>query len=239
MAVGLFWPKRCRANKNRWRAPSSAVDKYVFGNPGKLWGVEEKGIAMNFQDLLERLLTEPTPADLVGLQTRLLAAESDPSRAAAARRALAVAGEFHTYLTELEAKSSARQYSELASLLDIGAVGGVALENLTEAGESLLQRMLLGGLSESLMVLASRQYVKAWGREMRPVYLRAAWFLRGELWRLSVAGRPDMAVEERAALVDGLLAPALDDAADQVCVALLGRLFQVLLVIHLAGVLSD
>jgi hypothetical protein len=195
---------------------------------------------MSFQDLLSRLLTAPTPADLLALQTRLLAAEADPGRAEAARRALEVAGEFHAYLSEMEAKASAREYSELASKLDIGAVGGVALENLAEAGEALLQRMLLGGLSEVLMVLASRQYVKAWGRETRPIHMRATWFLRGELWRLSVRKRPDMPLEERAALVDGLLGPALDgDTPDEVHLALLGRLFQVLLVIHLGGAVSD
>lgn len=194
---------------------------------------------MSFQDLLGRLLTEPAPDDLLALQTRLLSARSDPARADAARRALDVAREFHAYLTELEAKSSAREYSELASMLDIGAVGGVALENLTEAGEALLKRILMGGLSETLMVLASRQYVKAWSREMRPIHMRAVWFLREELWRLSLTGRPDMSVEERAALVDALLAPVLDDdTADEMHVALLGRLFQVLLVINLAGALS-
>lgn len=195
---------------------------------------------MSFQDLLGRLLTEPTPADLLALQTRLLAAETDPTRSDAARRALVVAREFHAYLSELEAKFGAREYSELASMLDVGAVGVVALENLTEAGEALLKRMLLGGLSEILMVFASRQYVKAWSRELRPIHMRAVWFLRGELWQLSVAGRSDISAEERVALVDGLLATALDeDAADEVHVALLGRLFQVLLVIHLAEALSS
>jgi hypothetical protein len=195
---------------------------------------------MSFQELLGRLLTKPTPTDLLALQTRLLAAEADPARTEAACRALEVAREFHAYLGELEAKASAREYSELASMLDIGAVGAVTLENLTEAGEALLERMLLGGLSETLMVLASRQYVKAWSREMRPIHMQAVWFLRGELWQLSVTGRPDMLTEERAALVDELLAPALDeDVADEVHVALLGRLFQVLLVIHLAGALLD
>lgn len=195
---------------------------------------------MSFQDLLGRLLTEPSPADLLALQTRLLVAEADPERAAAAGRALAVAREFHAYLSELEAKISARQYSELASLLDIGAVGAVALENLIEASETLKQRLLLGGLSEALMIAASRQYVRAWGREIKPVHMRAVWFLRAELWRLSIAGRPDLGAEERVALVDGLLAPALDgDAADEVCLALLGRLFQILLIIDLAQVLPD
>ena len=195
---------------------------------------------MGFQELLGRLLTEPEPDDLLALQTRLLVAGVDPERARIAQPALEVAREFHAYLCEIEAKSSAREYSQLASLLDLGAVGGVALENLTEAGELLLQRVLLGGLSETLMVLASRQYVKAWGREMRPIHMRAIWFLRGELWRLSVQGRPDLPIEERVALVDGLLAPALDQAtADEARLALLGRLFQILLIIHLASVLAE
>lgn len=195
---------------------------------------------MSFQDLLGRLLVEPSTSDLLALQTRLLVAEGDPQRADAARRALEVSREFHTYLSELEAKFGARQYSELASMLDIGAVGAVALENLAEAGESLRQRVLLGGLSEVLMVFASRQYVKAWGREMEPIHMRAVWFLRAELWRLSVAGRPDIEVEERVTLVDELLAPALEsNAPDEICLALLGRLFQVLLIIYLAQISPD
>ncbi len=195
---------------------------------------------MGFQDLLGRILVEPTPADLLALQTLLLVAETEPERRDYAVRALEVVGEFYTYLGEIEAKVSAREYSELASLLDIGAVGAVALENLTEASEALQQRMLLGALGEFLMVLASRQYVKAWDREITPIHLRAVWFLRGDLWRLSVEGQPDMPVQERAELVDGLLAPALEEnTSDEVRWALLGRLFQVLLVIRLAQTLSD
>ena len=194
---------------------------------------------MTSQALLERLLTGPTPQDLLALQTRLLMAEAEPGRAEVVQRALEVAREFHTYLGEIEAKSSAREYSELASKLDISAVGAVALENLAEAGESLLQRILLGGLSETFMVLASRQYVKAWSREMRPVHTQAAWFLRAELWRLSTLGRPDMVSQARAELIDGLLAPVLrGEGSDEVCVAVLGHLFQVVLIIRLASVLT-
>jgi len=126
----------------------------------------------------------------------------------------------------------------MASKLDMGAVGAVALQNLAEAGEAMLKQVLLGGISEILMVIASRQYVKAWSREMRPVHLRAAWFLRGELWQLSVRGRPDLSAEQRAALVDGLLTPILEGESEDMCIALLGRLFQVLLIIYLAQALA-
>jgi hypothetical protein len=195
---------------------------------------------VSYLDLLGRLMTEPSPTDLLALQTRLLVAESSTERADAACRALEVAREFHAYLSELEAKYSARDYSELASLLDIGAVGAVALENLIEAGESLTRRMFLGGLSEVLMVTASRQYVKAWSREIQPVHMKAIWFLRAALWRLSVEGRPEMRVDERIAMVDGLLAPVLaGEEANQTRPALVGRLFQVLLLIYLAQVLPS
>lgn len=195
---------------------------------------------MNTRILLEKLLTKPAPADLRALQMKLLVAEGDPHRAQAARRALGVAREFHSYLSEFEAKASAREYSELASLLDMGAVGGVALENLIDAGETFWQQILLGGLSETLMVLASRQYIKAWGREMRPIHMQAAWYLRDQLWQLAVAGKPDMPAGERAALIDKLLAPGLDnEAADEARVALLGRLFQALLIVYVSVVLSE
>jgi hypothetical protein len=195
---------------------------------------------VSLQDLLGRVLTEPSPADLLALQTWLLAAETSPESAGAAMRAHEVAGEFYAYLVELQARYGARQYSELASFLDIGAVGAVALENLIEAGEALTQRLLLGGLSELLMVAASRQYVKAWSREIQPVHMRAVWFLRAELWRLSTAERPGIRADERTALVDELLAPALNgDAAEQVRLSLLGRLFQLLLIIYLAQIPTD
>jgi hypothetical protein len=68
--------------------------------------------------------------------------------------------------------------------------------------------------------------------------MKAIWFLRAALWRLSIEGRPDMQSDERIALVDGLLASALvGEEADQIRPALLGRIFQVLLLIHLAQVL--
>jgi hypothetical protein len=70
--------------------------------------------------------------------------------------------------------------------------------------------------------------------------MKAIWFLRAALWRLSVEGRPVMRVDERIAMVDGLLAPVLaGEEANQTRPALVGRLFQVLLLIYLAQVLPS
>jgi len=94
--------------------------------------------------------------------------------------------------------------------------------------------VLLGGMGEALMVLASRQYIKAWAQETELVHRRAAWYLFGALWRLSVECQPDLAVEQRQALIQALLVPSLGaETPVPAKIALLGRLFQVLLLTHI------
>jgi hypothetical protein len=150
-----------------------------------------------------------------------------------------VAGHFYIYLSELQSKISARDYSELASRLDIGAVGAVALENLfTGDKEEFWQRLLLGGLGEGLMVGASRQYIKGWQIEAGLVHSHAVWYLTEALWSISGEMQPDLAPEKRWQAIHSLLAPiqAPDvPAADKA--ALLGRVFQVLLLTRVAHLL--
>lgn len=190
-------------------------------------------------DLVARLARHPTLDDLCALQASLLALELDPERGPAARRALVVAGEWHSFLADLESKLGARSYSQVASWMDIGAVGAAALEGLGD-GESISLRQLgLAALSEGLMVMASRQYVKAWSRELQPLAQRAAWILRGELWDLSHAGQPSMSPEARQSAVTAILAPALDPAtAPEARLALLARVFQLVLLAHVAGLVG-
>jgi len=147
----------------------------------------------------------------------------------------------HHYLCDLQSKANARQYSELASLLDIGAVGGVALENLIGGGkEHFVQRFLLGTVSESLMVMASRQYVKGWSAELRTVHSQAAWFLSGQLWKLSTQFQPKLSNDERWERIHTLLAPvSSDETPNEVKTVLLGRLFQLLLLAHLLPLLTS
>jgi hypothetical protein len=191
------------------------------------------------QDLVQHLLTAPSPEDLVALHGLLLDAEADPVHSAEARAAGAVAGEFHAFLCDLRSKLSAREYSNVASLMDIAAVGAAALEGIADPSKITLRQIGLAALSETLMVLASRQYVKAWSRELRPVALRAAWRLREELWRLSIEGQPEMAGTDRQQAIDALLAPVVSDAAPpEVQHALIARLFQVVLLIRVTRALG-
>jgi hypothetical protein len=156
-------------------------------------------------------------------------------------QALQVAGRFHSYLCELQSKITARQYSELASLLDIGAVGAVALENILVSGEGeWWQRLVLGGTAEALMIGASRQYIKAWEAETGPVHIGAAWYLTEAVWRLSLKMQPQLEAESRLEVVQGLLAPAYDAQVPAPEKAiLLGRVYQTLLVAYLTEYLQE
>ena len=188
---------------------------------------------MELRPVIQQILTAPTPAVLWELYGRLLAAGADPSL-------IELVGAFNHYLCDLQSKATARQYSELASMLDIGAVGGVAVENLI-GGDSqhLLQRFLVGMASESLMVAASRQYIKGWQSELHSAHCQAAWFLARELWRISAEMQPDLPAEERLAHINRLLAPARDpDIRNEVKAVFLGWLFQIVLLRKLAPLLS-
>lgn len=190
---------------------------------------------MDLLSITKKMLTQPTPDDLWALYGHLLNIGTP-----AGAPVLEVVEAAHHYLCDLQSKANARQYSELASMLDIGAVGGVALENLIGGGrEHLLNRFLLGTVSESLMVLASRQYVKGWSAELRSVHCQAAWFLAGQLFSLSQGLQPDLADDQRWQHINQLLAPARsDETPNEVRAVLLGRLFQLLLLAHLLPLLA-
>jgi hypothetical protein len=191
----------------------------------------------NLDEALRGVLAAPTLEAFVDLQGALLAMEG---RVRTVSRALALTNRFHEYLCELRSKITARDYSELASRLDIGAVGAVALENvLAGEKEKFWQSFLLGAVGEGLMVAASRQYIKAWQIETDLVHACAAWDLTEVLWSTSREMQPDLPAEQRWQAIRGLLAPASDPEVPGPDKALLlGRIFQLLLIAHLAPLLA-
>lgn len=192
----------------------------------------------SLEEVVVQVVSRPTPQALVDLQGAILASgKSGP----VVDQALDVAGHFYLYLSDLESKLSARNFSELASRLDIGAVGAVAMENLIAGpvGEDLWKRLMLGGLSEVLMVAASRQYIKGWQLESQLVHRQAAWYLTEALWRASSTAQADAPVETRWEVISSLLAPArAADVAPEAKAVLLGRVFQILL-LTLVGRLTE
>jgi hypothetical protein len=188
------------------------------------------------QDAIQSILSLPTPEALVALQGALLACDQEGE---SIDRALEIAGHFHAYLSELQSKLAARNYSELASRLDIGAVGAVALDNIISSeADGFWQRLALGGLAEGLMVAASRQYIKGWEVETSLVHNRAAWVLTEALWHASNEMQRDLSSEQRWQAIQALLAPAYDpDVPAPDKAVLLGRIFQILLITYLARLL--
>lgn len=193
---------------------------------------------LNLQEAIRPILSMPTPKALIALQGALLAYGEGGE---AVERALEVTGRFHLYLCDLESKLTSRNFSELASRLDIGAVGAVALENLVASEpEKFWKRLLLGGVAEGLMVAASRQYVKGWAVETRLVHCQAAWYLTEALWHVSSEMQPDLQPEQRWETIQELLAPAHDPAVPEPEKALvLGRIFQILLITYLSRVSAN
>lgn len=186
---------------------------------------------MELQTSLIQVLTEPTPAALWHLRGELL-----EIGLASDSRVMITMHEFYHFLNELVASSTAREYSHFASIMDMAAVAGVAIQNLLniENNEDWWKRFVMGAASEGLMVLAARQYVKAWEEEMRASYNAAAWYLSQEYWELSARLRPDLPRQARRQLADRLLILLLDEQVEGLVKAgLIVRLFQVLLLAQL------
>lgn len=185
---------------------------------------------------LETALTSPTPAALRVLRADLLEGGAAPDDSA-----LEILGEFHAFLDGFATATSSRDLNHLASKLDIGAIGGVVLEQLFESPDpkELAMRVLTGGLSEGLMVLASRQYVRAQEGELAALFRNVAWALYHRLWRWTAEANPDLDAAERRRLLDRITEPLCDAEVPAAIKAILaGRLFQVLLLGSLAGGLT-
>jgi hypothetical protein len=182
---------------------------------------------------LVRVLTAPSAAELWRLRADLLEAGVPP-----AAEVWEVVGEFGRFLDELATRSSSRNYSELASKMDISAISGFLAEQLLEQHDAreLAVRVFSGILSEGLMVLATRQHVKAWAGELAAVYRGAAWFLYPALWRWAERLQPELPAAERRRLLDRVFDPLqAEEVSGEIKAALLGRLFQILLLGHLAA----
>lgn len=189
------------------------------------------------QDATSRIMSKPTPQALIDLQGVLLTSQPPGS---SVDQVLDICDHCYSFLTDLQSKLTAKQYSELASLLDIGAVGLIALESLIAGGEKdFWLSLIMGGVAEGLMVAASRQYIKGWQVEAGLVFTQAVWYLNDALWHMSERMQPDASPQERWQAIQSLLAPARDPEIDSAQKAVLvGLVFQMLLLIHLAPLLA-
>lgn len=183
--------------------------------------------SMDIREPLNRVLSEPTPHSLWEFRSHLLASGLE-----AESPIWGILQSFHTFLSDLNARMTARQYSQYASLLDISALGGVMLEKVleSESGQELARSLFGTLMSEGLMALGTRQHIKAWEAEMESTFSAAGWTLYEQIWRLSEIAKPELDGELRKRLVDQLIAPILNvDSSGMLKGVLIGRLFQLVL----------
>ena len=185
---------------------------------------------------LQTMLRQPQPAALIALQEALL---MDVAPSPQRDCALELVHHFYRYQTDLQTMLSARQYSELASWLDVTAVGLVAFEELMRGSATNLRDLLIATASEGAMVLGSRQYIKSWTVEVGPIHAEAAWALREALWRLSEETQPDLAPALRLEAVRRMLPESLSQAPNSAQAVVIGRLFQTLLLIRVRRLLAE
>jgi hypothetical protein len=153
----------------------------------------------------DRILVEPTPADLWLLQKALVVIDDEQ-----AARARSVARVFHACLRNLESKSASRTASRWGAVLGTAAVGSVSVGEMADAQDNALRRLLQNGLPAMLEVGASLKSAQAWEVEAGLIYDDLAWFLYDELWDVSSAARPEISPSERRGQIDLLLDPLLD-----------------------------
>jgi len=187
-----------------------------------------------FQESLAMVLTQPTPAALWRLRGDLLQAGLPADHAV-----WGVIDQFYAFLNELSAGMKAHEFSKMATMLDIGAVGGVAVQGVIEGKmpiSDLWKKLVAGSVGEGLMVLASRQYIKSARAEIIGVYHAVAWYLFAALWQVSAQLQPELSSADRRSLLDQLFTPIFHEETDDgVKIVLLGRLFQMLLLVYLSG----
>jgi hypothetical protein len=192
---------------------------------------------MDLSLTLQRILEEPTPADLWVLQGALLAEGASREAVAKARQ---VAGDFYLYLSDLQSKVTSRHHSRWAAALATASVTSVSWHELLDQPAGALKQLLFSGVPALLEIGSAMESVKAWEVETGLVHHDAAWRLYGELWDISTTMLPDLAAAQRRASLDALLGPVVSpETPGNVKAALLVKLYQWVLALRLAPLLNQ
>ena len=153
----------------------------------------------------DRIMVDPSPADLWALQRALLVVGTPE-----AVRARAVVRAFHACLRNLESKSASRAASRWGAVLGTAAVGSVSVGEMGNTREAALQGLVHGAVPAVLEVGAAVKSAQAWEVEAGLVYDDLAWFLYEELWEIAESARPDLSPGERRARSSLVIDPLLD-----------------------------
>lgn len=186
------------------------------------------------RSLFERVLVDPTAADLWEVQKSLLEVGGAP-----ALRARIVAREFHSCLRSLESKSASRSASRWGAALGTAAVGTVSLPELLRRQDLALEGLIESALPAVLEIGSSIQSARAWEVEAQLIFDDFAWFLYEELWDVSSVALPDLSREDRRGRIDQVVDPLLDSSIpDADRAALLVETFRCVLAARMLAVLG-
>ncbi|HYS71945.1 MAG TPA: hypothetical protein VEM95_05940 [Thermoplasmata archaeon] len=168
------------------------------------------------------------------------ALDADARRAL--ERALHLAGEAHALAAELKGFSGQKERSEAASLLDLGSIGALSIENILTADKITLPRIVMSSLSETLTFLATGQIVAGSREVLGGLYRQHAAAMYRELWTLATDHRKILTakdVREVQAGIDGFFA-RLDGEGVPVegQIVVLRQFYALLLVLRVAELLD-
>ena len=177
----------------------------------------------------DRILLEPTPADLWDLQKALLMIGGVP-----ATQARVVARAFHGFLRSLESKSASRSASRWGAVLGTAAVGSVSVGGIPDKQEDALHSLLQTAVPALLEVGAALKSAQAWEVEAGLIYDDLAWFLYDELWDISATAAPGLSPADRRDQI-GIVLDSLLDArsSDEVRADLVVNVFRAVLAARL------
>lgn len=183
----------------------------------------------------DRIVIDPSPADLWSLQQALLVLGTEP-----AARARAVARAFHACLRNLESKSASRAASRWGAVLGTAAVGSVSVGEMGNTREAALQGLVHGAVPAVLEVGAALKSAQAWEVEAGLVYDDLAWFLYDELWDIAATARPDLSPDDRRGQVALVIDPLLDATVpDDERAALVVNVFRTVLAARLVPLFGE
>ncbi len=198
-----------------------------------------KTIESRLRLTLIRILTAPTPDDLWQLQADLLVLDEKSGLTAPKATAHNVAGEFYSYLRDLESKRGSRSASRWGAVLATAAVSSVGLQELITAHKDPLKRLMDIGVTAALEVGSALKHVLAWEMEAALMYYDVALYLHTQLWQISEITRPELSPQARKAYLNQLLEPVLDpDATEDTKSAILTQLFQTVLAARMQPLLD-
>src|SRR2546427_1833107 len=114
----------------------------------------------------------------------------------ALERALHLAGEAHALAAELKGFTGQKERSQVASLLDLGSIGVLSIENILTADKVTLPRIVMSSLSETLTFLATRQIVAGSLEVLGGLYPQHAAPMYRELWILATDHRKSLTAQD-------------------------------------------